>query len=1047
MKHTHALGLASLIASALTVCATAIGASPGFADLSVSWEVMGPRRIANPPFRADKPLQSQLDGSGKVAAFALHPTRAEVMYAGAGVALGPPSSGGLYSSNDGGTTWRPSIRGITDVAVSSLWIDRNTPTSLLASTLEGGIFRSTDGGTNWVRVAAATLAQSIVESGSDLYACTRAGILRSQDRGATWRQDFPAPATNAYPTFMSAGPGAVWAILYNGAVLKRLDTDQIWRQVSAPSGPSGSGQGLAVNPRDGKHALALVWNGDEVICQQTQDGGTTWQPLAQKGFHAVAFDSVQSDLIYGGTNSRFLTSRDQGATWTERNLSQDMRSIYSFENRPGWVVAGGDHGLYLSTDYGVSWRVLHGDLSTSLVGGFAVSGRTILAVPWDYNGVFSFDGGTTWQNNSFAEGGKIFIHPADPLQAYFFNRAGTGLSRSTNGGRSWSRPTTSPTGASDLQLATGTLITLQLAPSDKSIAFDPRDPAVVYVCAHNDGVYRSTDRGASFTRLPWPFPQAGMMYLDRAGTIYVGVRRDDVQGGTSALKVSKDGGSNWFDADFTFADEVFPLSLSGDPNVPGRVTMVTSNRDSDAVWTTTDSGKTFRPDYAGIPQRVTARGPLYGRAWVYSVEYAPAKYPGMVALASAGGVFARVDEGPWVNISGNAVTQVFSQVNWDSDYLYVSTWGQGVIRVPATSLLTLIRDLPRITTPLPSREIGAGGEVTLSASATGAAPLAYQWQKDGVPVSGATNASLSFARLKPSDAGSYSVTVANAAGTTTSTAAQLSVPFSRLTNLSVLAPLTAPGDTFTVGYVIGGSGTIGGKNIVARAVGPSLTPLGVAGALADPKLERFAGAAKTGENDNWGGSTSLSAAMSAVGAFALSGATSRDAAVSLGLPSGDHSLRISGVGNATGLVLAEVYDASPAVSFSGTTPRLLNLSVLKESAGGLTAGFVIAGTGEKRILVRVVGPTLGSAFGVAGAASDPRLTLFAGTRELANNDNWGGSAALVAAFAEAGAFGLPAASSDAALVTNLGPGNYSVRVDTPAGTSGIVLLEIYELPW
>jgi hypothetical protein len=267
---------------------------------------------------------------------------------------------------------------------------------------------------------------------------------------------------------------------------------------------------------------------------------------------------------------------------------------------------------------------------------------------------------------------------------------------------------------------------------------------------------------------------------------------------------------------------------------------------------------------------------------------------------------------------------------------------------------------------------------------------------------------------------------------------------SRLANLSVLAPIFRAGDSFTVGYVVGGSGTSGSKPVVLRAVGPSLAPLGVPGVLADPKLERFAGSTKTGEQDNWGGSAALAAAMTSVGAFAFSGPESRDAAASVVLPAGDHSVRISGAGGDTGLVLAEVYDATSEAAYTATTPRLVNLSLLKDSAGGITAGFVVAGGGEKRVLARAVGPGL-SAFGVDGAAADPRLTLFAGERALGSNDNWGGGAALADAFARAGAFGLTSNSRDAALVASLPAGNYTIRVET-GDTAGTVLVELYELP-
>jgi len=267
---------------------------------------------------------------------------------------------------------------------------------------------------------------------------------------------------------------------------------------------------------------------------------------------------------------------------------------------------------------------------------------------------------------------------------------------------------------------------------------------------------------------------------------------------------------------------------------------------------------------------------------------------------------------------------------------------------------------------------------------------------------------------------------------------------SRLTNLSVLAPILGAGDSFTVGYVVGGSGTSGSKEVVLRAAGPSLAPLGVPGVLSDPRLERFAGSTRTGENDNWGGSAALAAAMSAVGAFAFTGPASRDAAASVVLPAGDQSMRISGVDGGTGLVLAEVYDATPAEAYTATTPRLVNLSLLKDAAGGITAGFVVAGGGEKRILARAVGPGL-AVFGVGGPATDPRLTLYLGERQIGANDNWGGGAELATAFERAGAFGLAPSSRDAALVASLPAGNYTVRVET-GEAAGTVLVEVYELP-
>ncbi len=60
-----------------------------------------------------------------------------------------------------------------------------------------------------------------------------------------------------------------------------------------------------------------------------------------------------------------------------------------------------------------------------------------------------------------------------------------------------------------------------------------------------------------------------------------------------------------------------------------------------------------------------------------------------------------------------------------------------------------------------------------------------------------------------------------------------------------------------MGYVVGGAGTAGNEPVLLGAVGPGLAGFGVAGALRDPRLETYAGQARTGGNDNWGGGAAL----------------------------------------------------------------------------------------------------------------------------------------------------------------------------------------------
>ena len=358
-----------------------------------------------------------------------------------------------------------------------------------------------------------------------------------------------------------------------------------------------------------------------------------------------------------------------------------------------------------------------------------------------------------------------------------------------------------------------------------------------------------------------------------------------------------------------------------------------------------------------------------------------------------------------------------------------------------------------ITTQPASLVMVSGSTAVFSVVATGAPT--YQWLKYGVALAGATNRTL----VVPATAetvGSYSVVVTDALLSGTSASATLSLAttaeISRLINLSILTNISAADPDFTMGTVLGGTGTSGNKPLLVRAVGPSLAALGVPDTLDDPKLEMFAGAATFATNDNWGGGTALSNAFVQVGAFAYTAGNSRDAALfNAATPPRDYTVRVSsGVAGASGAVIAELYDATAASAFTATTARLINVSVRKQIDAGatLTAGFVIGpsgGTVARTVLVRAIGPGLG-VFGVPGTMPDPKLELFSGANVIAASDNWGGDASLTAAGKAVGAFAIAdLQSKDAMILVTLAPGNYTAQV-TGSGSGGVALVEVYEVP-
>lgn len=204
-------------------------------------------------------------------------------------------------------------------------------------------------------------------------------------------------------------------------------------------------------------------------------------------------------------------------------------------------------------------------------------------------------------------------------------------------------------------------------------------------------------------------------------------------------------------------------------------------------------------------------------------------------------------------------------------------------------------------------------------------------------------------------------------------------------------------------------------------------------------------------NDNWASGTNANqttAVTTRVGAFALaSGAL--DAALVANLSPGSYSSVISGKAGATGIALMEAYDAATVP----TTARLINLSARTRVGTGasiLIAGFSIAGDVPKRVLIRAVGPTLAS-FGVTGVLADPQLALYrqGNAAAIQENDSWMAApnlSQLSLSSAQAGAFVLPPNSRDAAMLVTLEPGAYTAHVSGVGGTTGVALVEVYEVP-
>ncbi|PTX91566.1 immunoglobulin domain-containing protein [Opitutus sp. ER46] len=258
-------------------------------------------------------------------------------------------------------------------------------------------------------------------------------------------------------------------------------------------------------------------------------------------------------------------------------------------------------------------------------------------------------------------------------------------------------------------------------------------------------------------------------------------------------------------------------------------------------------------------------------------------------------------------------------------------------------------------------------------------------------------------------------------------------------------------NTLVAGFVISGSAN---RNVLIRAVGPTLSKLSVKEPIADPKLSLYQGSTLLKEVDNWSSEANaadIAAAAKRTQAFELPN-PSKDAALYVNLPPAIYTVMVTPAAGSHGVALVEVYDGD---DLTGTDqPHLANISTRGWVGTGedvLVAGVVVSGNTPKRVLIRGIGPRLTDLGVNQGALADPILTLRDSEKVIATNDNWGTQTSGLSAdeitvrSMPTGAFGLLPGSKDAVLLLTLEPGLYTAILSGKGDTTGTGMIEVYEV--
>ena len=685
-----ALVLLALISNAI--------AQPLAKTAKITWTSIGPRNAGS--------------WGGKVNAFAYVQSNPKIMYLGGGWGNTPkesPSQMGIYKTTNGGKTWKAANKGLTNAdgtissVVNNLWLDQNNPSVVLASTEFGGTFKSTDAGASWHNVDTSESTRFSL-AGSVLYLASSRGVLASTDDGSTWTVSLPLSdgattvVTAANATYAGSTDGDVYQL--NGSS---------WTKLGHPG--TGPIHDLTVDPFNTLVVYASVddanaWN----QCPHASiDGGNTWTAvncnLFSIGSQTLAFSNVTPHRLFAGDDGSgsilYFTGDGKANPALHAGVTYNGADVRYVIPVPGKSLS--DDGCYILQDQGLYYApacssgnaaALSANVNATLVYDVAVSpdGKNVEAPLQDNDSTSSQNGGTNWPVSGPAgEGGEARYHPDNSGYCYVAH-PDEGLYVSKDGCKTWS--------------ANGST-------GFESLTFDPTNANNLYaVTGESNGrpiVSKSTDKGKTWTSAGWTFTNPYQVAIAPSDTDSIVVATGTAST-PNQLYYSHDGGTTW--AQSTGLPTTQPQAEMWFPthryyaafNTIDAKTVLLADHDPQTdnilVYRSTDGGETFS-------QVTTFVQPVGQRVWPHLLRpknetnpnhnefyYATRFYGNRVVFNSRPqsgnpdvvvttrfGAFLSADMGTtWTRIDTNAVPHHFIGAAWAQGYLYLASFGEGVIK-------------------------------------------------------------------------------------------------------------------------------------------------------------------------------------------------------------------------------------------------------------------------------------------------------------------------------------------------------------------------------
>ena len=796
----------------------------GLAATGTTWTNLGPTN-------ADSETNGStlfVRDSGRPVSIVVDPTNTQIIYLAT-------SGGGVWKTTTGGTSWTAITDTMGTLACGALAMDPNNHNTLylgLGDAFDGtgiGFVKSTDGGTSWsapVFLGTSTSIRDVQVCPTDstiILAATNAGLFRSTNSGASFTQVSIATGVATAPVCwqLAYGGGTNWAMTVeadttntagSGQIYYSSDNGVTWAQATGMTKTGGIKRlSMASAPSQrltmyamGQRAAPSVASDpatDLADIFKSTDGGHTWTALnantknytntnsesssltkllGGQGFynHVILVDPTNPSIAYFGGQLLLCQTSDGGSTFSQKTnwLAQFSLPYVHADFHAGAIDASGT--IYVGTDGGIfkqtsaasnTWT---SDLNIGIAShliysvGSSLNNRNAVIGGFQDNGTRVRSGTTATFNQQI--GGDGFGSNINPTNAQ--NMLGTlyytRVYKSTDGGSTFSAASTGITESNNP--STG-VFTTRVVPGLADATGN-----TVYTFA-NLKVYKSTNYAGSWTATAAAPVTTGNIRAVAAA------KSDGTKIGVTAnsgrVFLSANSGSSW--------TQVADLTTNNLPNSSGGysylwfdtanfntvyVASVYPSATSNHIWKSSNFGSTWT---AIDGSAASSNGFPFGVP-VNTIQNDPGDsltlyagtHLGVYKSSDGGSTWTRFGSGmPLVNVTDFYVAP-------DSSLLRASTFGRGFWELNPGVTVTA----PAIVTQPASTTVAVGSTASFSVTASGTAPLTYQWSKNAAAISGATSATYTTPATVAGDNGStFSVVVSNSAGTATSTNATLTV--------------------------------------------------------------------------------------------------------------------------------------------------------------------------------------------------------------------------------------------------------------------------------